>query len=567
VSEAEVTAVTATKSLMTWNAAGIARQTGAVLIVGDPNATRCALDGPAGSGKTRALRGLMFAAADERTWAQVAFMSFARNVVRSTRQTVFDAEGDTERVRTIHSWCANVLHLGPPFSSEGRTGLSGPYLDLDFRAHREAFVREVLDPFESRRARRRDEVAEHDYARLDEFARMRKISIDEAAALSRRTAKALDPVRARDYRRLYAGFRERHELFDYTDLLERVAAEKSVLGAGYVFVDEGQDFGPLEWDVLAALTAAAHVVVVAGDAAQAIYFFKGGSARDFLRYGDARLQLTKSYRVPAKILAPALHVASLDPQLADRRDVRAVNSGGVVAALAAMSDLSWSAGSYLVLARNWRGLMRPEQEIEKLLVPFFGACGGGLPEEGPMRDALLAMRSLAKDEFVSAYDARGLLFATKKGYWKPGARKAVIENRDDVPLEFVESLAAGATLGDAIRRGEPWRVLDVGERRREYMAGVAFYNGVDALTDEPKVRLSTVHGAKGLEADVVVLVQDWSPASHGELVRSPAREHLVAHVAMTRASRALLFLPPRTKRTYPFPRPTAWFPKGGDLAL
>jgi DNA helicase-2/ATP-dependent DNA helicase PcrA len=71
------------------------------------------------------------------------------------------------------------------------------------------------------------------------------------------------------------------------------------------------------------------------------------------------------------------------------------------------------------------------------------------------------------------------------------------------------------------------------------------------------IRLTTIHGAKGREADTVVVVPDMSRASYREYTDRSGRgfeaENRVAYVAVTRAKRRLLFVNPRTRRYYNYP--------------
>ena len=72
-----------------------------------------------------------------------------------------------------------------------------------------------------------------------------------------------------------------------------------------------------------------------------------------------------------------------------------------------------------------------------------------------------------------------------------------------------------------------------------YIRRVVRHHGAKALTDAPKVHLSTIHAAKGGEADHVVLLTDLSRVIHREIQRDPDHERRVFYVGLTRARTSL----------------------------
>jgi hypothetical protein len=75
---------------------------------------------------------------------------------------------------------------------------------------------------------------------------------------------------------------------------------------------------------------------------------------------------------------------------------------------------------------------------------------------------------------------------------------------------------------------------------------------------EPSIRLTTIHGAKGREADTVVVLPDMTKATYeGSLdVRrgGAAAENRVAYVAVTRTRERLVLVHPRGSMAYDYPR-------------
>jgi ATP-dependent exoDNAse (exonuclease V) beta subunit len=72
------------------------------------------------------------------------------------------------------------------------------------------------------------------------------------------------------------------------------------------------------------------------------------------------------------------------------------------------------------------------------------------------------------------------------------------------------------------------------------------------MSQAPRIRLQTIHGSKGGEADEVVLLTDMAPRTHREAQTAPDDEARVWYVAATRARQTLTVVPPRTERHFTF---------------
>jgi len=62
---------------------------------------------------------------------------------------------------------------------------------------------------------------------------------------------------------------------------------------------------------------------------------------------------------------------------------------------------------------------------------------------------------------------------------------------------------------------------------------------------EPRIKVSTIHGSKGGEADNVVLFTDLSTASEEEFRKNPDDTHRVFYVGVTRAKENLYLVEPQ----------------------
>lgn len=78
------------------------------------------------------------------------------------------------------------------------------------------------------------------------------------------------------------------------------------------------------------------------------------------------------------------------------------------------------------------------------------------------------------------------------------------------------------------------------------------YADKGTIYKSPNVRISTIHGVKGDEADNVVLMPDMSRLSYRDMDIDEDAEHRVFYVAVTRAKRRLYILQPATRLYYPY---------------
>ena len=73
----------------------------------------------------------------------------------------------------------------------------------------------------------------------------------------------------------------------------------------------------------------------------------------------------------------------------------------------------------------------------------------------------------------------------------------------------------------------------------------------EKITKVPRITMSTIHGAKGGEADNVLILQDISYAALKKNDIDPDELHRLFYVGVTRAKKSLHILEPRDyKRAY-----------------
>ena len=474
-------------------------------------------------------------------------------------------EWETPRVSTLHAMSLRILREGAA------------------RAGRELFgVLADPAPTVRRLLRQQGIAAPSEETLLAACNAMERETSDPGAA-----AESADFDLAR-LARDYAREKREKRLMDFADmqvyalrLLTQDEAQRSLWQGrlDYVQVDEAQDTSPVQQKLAALLAGGCGNLLCIGDADQSIYGFRG-AAPDFLNefertFPGARvLTLPVNFRSRPEIVEAAGRVIRWN---ADRRDLRmrAARPAGGAVERAALADWGEQAayvcrrardlapGRTLgVLYRNNDSAAPLCDALLRAQIPFvLSREGGGERLFGSAGRDLQDLARLVLDPAdAQAFDrVRGLLLGA--------VPRACIQRADSVPGDRFQALLAQGTLpakaAERLRaaqarlaslRGKPApEVLDalcrahgLGDHRcdglralareeadlrqlllrAEALPGLVEAQGAQAAG--ARVFLSTIHAAKGLEYDEVVLVD----AMEGVL---PPRGSGAARVPETRA--------------------------------
>lgn len=284
----------------------------------------------------------------------------------------------------------------------------------------------------------------------------------------------------------------------------------------WVFVDECQDLNKCQQQLLLQMVKPKTGRIVAvGDPRQAIYGFAGADARSF----DALTQLPNTtefplsvnYRCPKTVIDLA---QTLVPQIEAHENA----IDGIVE-----ENGSWKSiadGDY-VLCRNVRPLVK--LCIELLIAGKKAHVRGR--DIGANLVTMLRRTKAAKLE-----DAIKLLYAESEMM----IRKAVLRGKDE---NEVRNSVATKTFLDKIQAIE---VIGQGIVRTEDVA-----KKIETLFSDDKkgIVLSTVHKAKGLEADnVFILNRELMPSSWAKQDWEKVQENNLVYVAITRAKQKLSYI-------------------------
>ena len=342
--------------------------------------------------------------------------------------------------------------------------------------------------------------------------------------------------------RALESFKKERHLYDFTDMLVLFNKENSAPSLDVVFIDEAQDLSYLQWKMVEQIEQKAKKLYIAGDDDQAIYRWAGADVNYFLNLqGDTRV-LKQSFRIPSKIHKLANNFV----QRISNRKLKTWNptqDGGTINWHSSPEHVDMSEGNWLVLARNGYLLHSLEEQCRR--EGYIYERGNNSSINRKLLDAIVSWEKLRKGEAVEPSSVKTVYNYITSGKGIERGFKMLL-GMDDEALYNIRDLKNEYGL----KTEEIWHeALDrIGQRDREYI--IAALRRGEKLTQNARIRFSTIHGAKGAEADNVLVLTDVSPRAYEEYQVHPDDETRVFYVALTRARKNLHLVMPKTAKYF-----------------
>ncbi|MFC6975218.1 UvrD-helicase domain-containing protein [Halomicroarcula sp. GCM10025709] len=316
-----------------------------------------------------------------------------------------------------------------------------------------------------------------------------------------------------------------NDVIGFADMLERVAQRSLLPSVDYLIIDEFQDITTLQYDVYQEWKPHMKRVLIAGDDDQVVYAWQGADPDLLLEEQVTEDEiLPNSYRLPSQIL----NVVNREVRHIEKRQEKDLNprkEGGRVEAVPnpSMFDLARNVKATVAESDEtvmvlFRARYQMFQFIDEFIdegIPF--SC---LTDQRMWTDRLTqyvrGVEAVENDEHLSVLEARRLADMLADSAFGTGERDdffdeleaieenhvkddiAEIEISPDVVKDHVPFVPDAASAGDMLRK-----VTNFQERTVDaYFTGD--YRGMDA----DRVRVGTIHSAKGREADHVFVATD-----------------------------------------------------------
>jgi len=340
----------------------------------------------------------------------------------------------------------------------------------------------------------------------------------------------------------YERFKSLNGLKDFTDMMVELSENPgSIPLLKVVFLDEAQDLTPLQWKVAHHLSDRSDRMFVAGDDDQGIYRWAGADINHFVELPGGSEVLSQSYRIPRSIHAVADSVVQRIRSRQKKAWMPRLEEGSVERTYDP-NTVSFGDDEWLVLAQANYML---DDLSERLTSSGHYFKRKGSPSlKKTIRNAISSWNYLQQSpghevslkEAVNLYDH----ISSGGGRLKRGAKK-MLGGADEQDLFTIEVLRRHFGLETP---DDTWdRALDrIGDEDRAY--ATALLNRGINIFEKPKIKLSTIHGAKGGESDNVLLFLDLSGKALKEMEKNPDDAHRVLYVGATRAKQNLVLKMP-----------------------
>ena len=336
-------------------------------------------------------------------------------------------------------------------------------------------------------------------------------------------------------------YKKEKGLVDYDDMLEQFIEQNITPDFDVLFIDEAQDLSPLQWKMVKKLWAKADKSYIAGDDDQAIFRWAGADVDTFIALKDEVDHvdtLSQSYRIPGGPIHDLSQRIIRSVSNRYDKDYLPRQEMGDLTRYSDVTQVDMSQGEWLVLSQANYFL-----DAIKELCELQGWYYSYKTKNSVKVDLLLAIQTwerwrnsetllpVASIKNIYSYLGENVT----KGYQKG---KTMDENEEGYYIEE-------CTANHGLQTTDVWYKAFAGlDTNTENYIRNMLANG-ESFKQNPRITLSTIHGAKGGEADNVLILPDItkSAVDHNDL--DPDELHRLFYVAVTRAKKALHILEPR----------------------
>ena len=328
-------------------------------------------------------------------------------------------------------------------------------------------------------------------------------------------------------------YKAAYGLVDFTDMIEKFNVAELCPKYDVIFVDEAQDLSPIQWKMYDILKKNSKHVILAGDDDQAIYGWAGADVQRFQDEPAKNIILPQSYRVPQAVQQIADQILNRIPD--DRRIKKQWAprpESGTVDHVTSIEDVPLHEGDWLILSRTNDKLSKLKPILQEMAIYF---------------------------EIKGRKSYRTRLYTAVKHYtrWTNGDKLSLSECKD--LFEFLE-------LDQKLKEERMYDLQEFGYNTKDQWYEVfksdpeeclyirEMLRNKEELSKPARVKLSTIHAAKGGEATNVLLILDNTKKIREAIDKSEDKhdeEHRVWYVGVTRAKQNLYIMTPkREDRSY-----------------
>jgi DNA helicase-2/ATP-dependent DNA helicase PcrA len=323
-------------------------------------------------------------------------------------------------------------------------------------------------------------------------------------------------------------YKDSFKLVDFTDMIERFNVSELCPKFDVAFIDEAQDLSPIQWKMVEIIKKNSKYVILAGDDDQAIYGWAGADVKKFQQEVSKKdIILPQSYRVPKVVQNVADKILDRIPE--DRRvkkTWRAREEEGKIQYIMDVDGLPLHDGEWLILARYNDRLNKLMPTLKDMGIYY--QYKGRKSYKSSLFRSILNYTRWQKGELLSLSEVKDILECTGMSL-KPTEEKMydLTELTYDKTVNWFDVFVVDYEECLYIRE-----MLSYGEK----------------LSKDARVKLSTMHAAKGGEAENVLLILDNTKTIRESAEKNEDKadeENRVWYVGVTRTKQNLYIMAAR----------------------
>jgi len=351
--------------------------------------------------------------------------------------------------------------------------------------------------------------SDSEYLSLINLARVKQISVMDQLDLNEHLSKIeRDKLDAID--KEITSYKDIYGLIDFNDMIQKFLDKGKTPEFDVIFVDEAQDLSLIQWSMIKKIEEDTKCDVwIAGDDDQAIFGWAGADVDSFINWEAEEIPLKYSKRVPSSIQKIALDVINRVQDNRLDKEYFPKDEPGNIFQIYKLSDIDMSTGDWLILTRT-KSLLKPIPTYLKKKGLFFESAQGN---------------SIGKSLYEDIQ------------YWSQLQKKITLP---DIQLQRIKERIKGP-MNLSLKWYDAFD--NVSQSQITYMKLLLLNN--EDPTKDARIKVSTIHGAKGGEAtNVVLLLNETANTIKGakKSIQKRDEEYRVWYVGITRTMKNLYLI-------------------------
>ncbi len=469
--------------------------------------------GPPGTGKTRRLLNEVHKYVQKDIpLDKIGYFAFTRKAAGEARERFLAKNEDLTKkdikyFQTLHSLAFNNLGLKEEnVMQEGNYKAIGETcgIQIKYAAHETNNFNGIFS-------------SDSEYLSLINLARVKQIPVEDQFDLNEHlTWITREKITAIEKEINY--YKKTYGLIDFTDMIAKFLKQDKLKIPQFkvIFVDEAQDLSLIQWAMINKIEKDTGCDVwIAGDDDQAIFGWAGADVDSFIKWKGRELLLDQSQRVPSLIQQKALGVINRIYYNRIQKNYLPKDIPGNIYQRYKLNDIDMTKGDWLILTRT-KSLWKPIPPFLKRKGLYFNTVEGN---------------SIGK----TLYEDIQTWNEFKQGLTPP-----------EIKRQRLEEVTGEKNFNINLNWDAAFK--NIALTKREYMRSML--DNEEDLSKPPRIKVSTIHGAKGGEATNVVLFLNQTTNTIKGSKKSQAKEEeefRVWYVGITRTMENLFLIKCKNK--------------------